>query len=137
MNKIFFITIGCFLTLNVNALEVLNAKIKLLPPSSKTTVMFLTFKNDGNSDQKVLNVKSSISDDIELHNMIMENGMMKMRATNEILVPKNSSVELKPGGLHVMIFNLKAPLKENEQHEFSIELSNKEIIKFKALVIAL
>ncbi len=137
MNKFFFITIGCFLTLNVNALEVLNAKIKLLPPSSKTTVMFLTFKNDGNSDQKVLNVKSSISDDIELHNMIMENGMMKMRATNEILVPKNSSVELKPGGLHVMIFNLKAPLKENEQHEFSIELSNKEIIKFKALVIAL
>jgi periplasmic copper chaperone A len=51
---------------------------------------------------------------VEIHEMAMEGGVMKMRAVKGIDLPPGVKVQLKPGGYHVMLESLKQPLKAGE-----------------------
>lgn len=116
------------------SVEVKNAFIRFPPPGSTTTAMFGDFINNGNSDRKIIKASGAISDDFEMHEMAMDNGKMVMRNVETILLPKKSTTALKPGGLHVMIFNLKRSLKENETVDVQLNLENNEKVQIKAIV---
>ena len=51
----------------------------------------------------------------ELHFMRMEDGVMRMRSLPSVELPAGETVQFKPGGLHVMLFELKQPLKAGEE----------------------
>ena len=72
---------------------------------------FLTLTNGGEAD-RLLSATADVSDGVELHVMKMEGNVMRMRHVDAIDVPAGQTVELKPGGLHIMFTGLKAPLKE-------------------------
>jgi copper(I)-binding protein len=69
--------------------------------------------SSGAADQ-LISATSTVSDDVQLHTMTMDNNVMRMREVKQIDVPANGVVELKPGGLHLMFMNIKAPLKSGE-----------------------
>jgi copper(I)-binding protein len=75
---------------------------------------FLSFANAGTAD-KLLSVSADVSKSVELHEMKMEGDVMKMRQVDGIDVPAGKTVELKPGGYHVMFVGLKAPLKAGDK----------------------
>lgn len=85
-------------------IEISEARINPPLPGQSTAVAFLTVDNKGTTD-RLLGISSPISDRIELHTHTMEDGIMKMRQTDGIDLPKGRTVKLEPGGLHVMIFN--------------------------------
>jgi hypothetical protein len=58
--------------------------------------------------------------------MTMDAGVMKMRQIESILIPANSSVELKPGGFHIMLIGLKSPLKKEDKKAFIFYFDNGE-----------
>ncbi len=72
---------------------------------------FMTINNKGAAD-KLIAAKSDISQRVELHTHLRENGMMKMRQVPFVGVPAGGAAMLKPGGYHVMFMGLKAPLKK-------------------------
>lgn len=118
------------------SIEVQNAYIKLPPPGSSTAAMFGDFKNNENQDRKLIKItESSLSDDFELHEMSMDNGKMSMRKIENIALPKKKTTALRPGGLHIMIFNLKRPLLEKEIINLEGILDNQEKIQIKAQVL--
>lgn len=51
---------------------------------------------------------------VEIHQMAMEGGMMKMRAVDRVPLPAGKTVELKPGGYHLMLMSLKQPMKAGD-----------------------
>ena len=57
---------------------------------------------------------TAVAKSVELHTMSMEGDVMKMRQLDAIELPKGAMVELKPGGLHLMLMGLKAPLKAGD-----------------------
>jgi copper(I)-binding protein len=67
-------------------------------------------ENSGAAARKIVSGKASVGDTLELHEMKREGGMMQMSPVREIAVPANGKVELRPGGLHLMLFGLKKPL---------------------------
>ncbi|MEO8059887.1 MAG: copper chaperone PCu(A)C [Burkholderiales bacterium] len=71
---------------------------------------FMKFVNAGGND-KLLSLSAEVSKSVELHEMKMEGDVMKMRQVDGIELPAGKTVELKPGGYHVMFIGLKAPLK--------------------------
>jgi periplasmic copper chaperone A len=71
---------------------------------------FMKFVNAGGND-KLLSVSAEVSKTVELHEMKMEGDVMKMRQVDGIELQAGKTVELKPGGYHVMFIGLKAPLK--------------------------
>jgi len=75
---------------------------------------FMSFANAGPAD-KLLSVSADVSKSVELHEMKMEADVMKMRQVDGIEVAAGKTVELKPGGYHVMFVGLKAPLKAGDK----------------------
>ncbi|VCU70342.1 hypothetical protein PIGHUM_02413 [Pigmentiphaga humi] len=71
---------------------------------------FLKLTAGGGGDT-LLAVRSEVSARAELHTMKMDGDIMRMRQVDEIPVPAGQTVELKPGGYHIMFMQLKAPLK--------------------------
>lgn len=59
---------------------------------------------------QLLSVSTPAAGVAEVHEMKMEGGVMKMRAVSALDLPAGKTVELKPGGYHVMLMDLKAPL---------------------------
>jgi len=75
-----------------------------------TTAAFLTIANTGNTARALIRGIASVGDTLELHEMKRDNGMMRMSPVTRIEVPARGEVALRPGGLHLMIFGLTAPL---------------------------
>ena len=83
------------------------------------------------SDTSLVKVESSASDSIEIHSMSMENGIMKMRMLEQLDLKAKTPNKLTPGGFHLMLFDLKKPLKAGETVSFSLHFKNqagKEIL---------
>lgn len=79
------------------------------------SAMFGIFKNSSNQDDQLIKVEvkdPNFCDHTELHAHIEENGVMKMRPVENIVIPANGTAELKPGGLHVMFMKISNPMSE-------------------------
>lgn len=63
---------------------------------------------------KVVAASSPVADMVEIHEMKMEDGVMKMRAVDALPLPAGQAVALKPGSYHVMLMGLKAPIKAGD-----------------------
>jgi copper(I)-binding protein len=65
-------------------------------------------------DARLIGVQSSIAKAVELHEMSLENNVMKMRPVAGIALPAGQAVELKPGGYHIMLLGLAQQVKEGD-----------------------
>jgi hypothetical protein len=73
---------------------------------------FLTVHNPNHHAHTLLSAASPVAKKVELHTHTMEGGMMKMRQVEGgIAIPAGETVKLQPGGYHVMLMGLHAPLK--------------------------
>jgi periplasmic copper chaperone A len=81
---------------------------------------FMTLKNSGASDDALIAVSTPVAEHAELHIHIKDGDVMRMREVESIDVPAGSTVMLQPGGLHVMLIDLKAPLKAGEQFPLTL-----------------
>lgn len=76
---------------------------------------YFTVRNMGDTEDRLVAVRGDVAKAVELHAMSMDGGVMKMHAAEGgIAVPAKGTAELKPGGLHVMLIGLKAPLEEGD-----------------------
>ena len=87
-------------------------------------------------------VRSPLAGVAEIHEMAMDGNVMKMRALGQGLeLPAGKAVELKPGGYHVMLLDLKQPLKEGDSVPVTLVVQGKdgkqETIELKVPVKAL
>jgi len=66
------------------------------------------------ADQKLVAAASPVAKIVEIHEMAMDGGVMKMRAIPKLALPAGKATELKPGGYHVMLMALERTLAEGE-----------------------
>ena len=89
-------------------------------------------------DTALVAVSSPAAKIVEMHSMKMEGGVMKMNAVDKVAVPAGQAVELKPGGYHVMLVDLVAPLKDGDTVPlkliFEDKAGKKETVDVKAVV---
>lgn len=77
---------------------------------------FVKITNTGTEVDRLVKISADVSGMIQLHEMKVEDGVMKMsEIPGGIEIAPGQTVELKPGGLHVMFMGIKAPLKEGEK----------------------
>jgi len=91
-----------------------NPYIRLAPPNAPATGAFMVIRNNGDKDVKVVKADNPLSRATELHTHINDGGVMKMRPVPAIDIKAKGEAVLKPGGLHVMLIDLKAPMKEGD-----------------------
>ena len=88
--------------------------VRLAPPNAAATGAFMVIRNTGDKDVKLVKADNPVSKATELHTHLNEGGVMKMRPVPAIEIKAKGEAVLKPGGLHVMMIDLKAHLKEGD-----------------------
>jgi periplasmic copper chaperone A len=79
---------------------------------TRTGAAYLTVRNGGDADDRLIGISTEVADSAELHSSIVQDGVMRMRPVEALEVPAHGEAVLEPGGLHVMLVGLKAPLEE-------------------------
>lgn len=83
-------------------------------PGRTVTAGFVVIENPGAADVQVVEVACDAAGIVEMHEMVRSGDMMKMAPVKSIVVPAKGRVELRPGGLHLMLFELKQPLRDGD-----------------------
>ncbi len=82
-------------------------------PNAPVGAAYLTITNNGSEDDTLVSAASPAAGAVQLHNMSVENGVMKMKEMKGgIPIPAGETVTLKPGGFHIMLMQLSHQLKE-------------------------
>jgi copper(I)-binding protein len=96
---------------------------------------YMTLRNNGAVADRLIKVASPLAEKGEIHETKVEGGMAMMRPVEGIeLKPRGGSVQLKPGGLHVMLMGLKGPLKEGERIKLVLTFERAGTIEIEARV---
>lgn len=109
--------------------------VRLAPPNAPATGAFMVIRNNGDKDLKVVKAANPVSRVTELHTHLNEGGVMKMRPVAAIDVKAKGEAVLKPGGLHVMMIDLKAPMKEGDVVPITLTLDDGSTKQIDAKVV--
>ena len=88
-------------------IDIIGATIPLAPPNATVNAGYVKFSNTSDKDVEFHSFTSPVYDSVEMHVMEYKSGTAKMKQAQKILVPANASVELKPGGTHLMLVDLE------------------------------
>ena len=111
-----------------SGLVVSNAWSPEAPPVAPVMAGYMTVKNTTASPIAITAGESSAFDTVEIHDMMMHDGMMHMVKQEKLVIPAHDSVTLKPGGLHVMFIKPKKTHHAGDTITASFELSNKQTL---------
>ena len=107
---------------NVAAIDVRDAWVRAAVPGQSGTGAFLTVQAPQGA--KLVAVKSAAAGVVEIHEMKLENDVMKMRAIPAIDLPAGEQIKLAPGGLHLMMMDLKQPITAGQTLSFTLTLED-------------
>lgn len=98
----------------LGAIEIGHPWSRATPPTAESGGGFLAITNTGTTPDRLIAVKSPAADKVEIHEMKMDGNIMRMREVEKgIEIPPGATVELKPGGFHVMFMGLRAPFAKD------------------------
>ncbi len=117
--------------LHEQGLVVENAYIKQTPPNARSSAIFLTIRNDSDKDVSLLGAQTNLSKTAELHAHRNKDGKMMMVKVPSIEIKAHSSTELKPGGLHIMVFDIKNQVDEKTLTDLTLYFDNNQSIELK------
>lgn len=102
--------------------------------SMPSSAAYLSITNHGGMADRLLAVESSLARKTELHTMDVTNGVMKMRQIDGgIAIPAGKTIQLAPGGFHVMLIDLKAPLNADESYQVTLTFEKAEKVTLTGL----
>ena len=82
-------------------------------PTAKVGAGYMTIANRGGAPDRLVSASAAVAGRVEIHEMRMDGGVMRMRElAGGINLPAGAEVALRPGGNHLMLMDLRAPLKE-------------------------
>jgi periplasmic copper chaperone A len=90
----------------------------------KATGMFMTLTSK--EDAKLVGATSPAAKIVEVHEMTMDNNVMKMREVKSIALPAGKPVQIKPGGYHVMLIDLAGPLEPGQKVPVTLTIEGKD-----------
>lgn len=83
-------------------------------PQQKNGAVFMTIKNTGDTDIRIVAAESDIAEKVELHTHMMDGDMMMMREVEGFDIPAQSEIRLEPTGHHIMLMGLNKQLVQDE-----------------------
>ncbi len=98
------------------------------------SAVYMVIENTGDEPDRLLHAHSDVAGTIELHETKMENGVMKMQPVASIEVPPRGTVELKPGGLHVMLIGLTRDLNPGDTFVLELHFEKAGHVEVQAVV---
>jgi copper(I)-binding protein len=113
-----------------------NAWARATPPGAKIAAGYLTIRNAGPAD-KLVSASSPAAEKVETHVTMKDGDISRMREVKGYAVPANGKLDLTPSGSHLMLVNIKAPLKEGDRVPLVLRFEKAGEVKTELAVRAL
>jgi len=111
-------------------------QIRATAPGMAVTGGYVSITNNGNEADRLVGAKAGFAKRVEIHEMIHDNGIMKMRQRDGgIHIPAGETVMLKPGGLHLMLMGLAETMTPGENREVTLEFASGHVVTVPAMVM--
>jgi len=122
-------TLATFTALTAKAEDVTAGSLKISAPWARATPKgasvggaYMKITNTGTATDRLIGGSTDVAGRFEVHEMSMDNGVMKMRSVADGLeIKPGQTVELKPGGYHVMLMGLKEQLVQGQHFKATLE----------------
>ena len=107
-----------------DALTIEDAWVRLTPPVSKNTAGYFQLINNSSSDVTIVSAETDVAKKAEIHDMKMTDGRMGMVHIPKLTIKAGETVELRPGGKHLMLLGLHSPVKADQLIEVTLNYSD-------------
>jgi copper(I)-binding protein len=129
--------LACLITAPARAQEVTAGDLvitqawsRATPGGAKIAGGFLTIENKGTAPDRLIGGSAEVSDKIQVHEMAVNNGVMTMRPLdNGLTIEPGKTIKLAPGGYHLMLTDLKSPLKQGDKVPVTLEFEKAGKVK--------
>ena len=119
-------------TYKVGTIEIEQPWARATPKGATIGAGYMKITNTGTEPDRLVGGSVSFAQHFELHSMTMEQGVMKMREVKDGLeIKPGETVELKPGGYHVMFVGLKQPLKQGADLTVTLNFAKAGTVEVK------
>lgn len=108
----------------LGALKIQHPWSRATPPGMSMGVGYFVIRNEGKRADQLIGASSPRARAVELHRTIEEGGVSRMRPAKVIDIAPGKTVKAEPGGLHLMLIGLKAPLVEGELVPVTLEFKS-------------
>lgn len=124
LNLLALVIMGAFASSAFAQVTVSDAWVRGTVQGQKVTGAFMRLSSA--EDTAVVGVESPVAGVVEIHETRKEGDVMRMRPVGKLDVPAGKTVELKPGGYHIMLMDLKQPLKAGEFVPIKLKVKRKD-----------
>ena len=118
-------------TTHAQSLTAADGFIRESIPGTTISSAYMTLTNTSEKSVTLVGASSKISARIEIHEHSMSNGMMSMRQVESIVIGSKETAVLKPSGLHLMIFDIKEPLKHGDLITLTLHFSSRPDVEIQ------
>lgn len=120
------------LSYSASTIEIEEPWIREVPPASSVTAAYMIIENKGDEDDKLIEINTTVSNYAEIHtSSVDEKGIARMKKVEVLDIPSGKSVELKPSGDHIMLIELKKPLKPGDKVELNLKFEKVGVLKIQ------
>jgi copper(I)-binding protein len=116
-------------------IKIVNAWVAATEESDDMSVAYMSLLS--HEDLILTSITSPTIKTIEMHNTILEKGIMKMRMAHEIKIDHDKTFEFKSGGSHLMLMDFKSPLKAGEKVKMTLHFKDKKNQSFNKSINAI
>ncbi len=106
-----------------------------LVPTATTGAIYFTITNSGTSDDRLLLISTPVATSAMIHETTIVDDVMKMRMVESVVIAAGATVEMKTGGMHVMLMGLRAPLKIGETVAMELVFERAGVMKVNVPVV--
>ncbi len=115
---------------NAGDLVITQAWSRATPGGAKVGGGYLTIQNKGSAADRLIGGSADVADKVQVHEMATTNGVMTMRPLDKGLsIEPGKTVKLAPGGYHLMLLDLKSPLKQGDKVPVTLEFEKAGKVK--------
>lgn len=116
-------------------LDISDARIKNLPPTVPVRAGYMTIHNPSQVPVSIVAVRSAAFENVELHRSLMQDGMMRMEPVDTLQIGPGETLQLVPGGLHLMMMRPVEATRPGTEIEIVLELGDgsKQVLMMKVI----
>ena len=121
---------ACAQEVKAGDLVITQAWSRATPNGAKIGSGYFTIENKGTAPDRLVGVSADVAGKVEVHEMAMKDGVMTMRPLPAgLTIDPGKIVKLAPGGYHLMMFDLKSPLKQGDALPVTLEFEKAGKVK--------
>lgn len=114
---------------HAGGLSIKDAVVRAVPPGVPNTAGYMTIVNMGSRPDKLLAASCACATSVEAHVSRVMNGEAMMMPAGPVTIPAKGQVSFSPGGYHLMVMGLKAPLKDGARAEMTLRFLHAGTVK--------